>query len=121
MKAEEWAHYYKEKYPLSFARDDVDLTLRYKKAWKLAGEAATLLKERFGARKVVVFGSLTDRSRFKRSSDIDLAAWGIPDEHFYAAVGAVTGLSAEFKVDLVDAMECPERIRRSIESEGIEV
>jgi len=58
------------------------------------------LKESFGARKVVVFGSLAHRSWFTHS-DVDLAAWGIPDDRFYAAVGAVTGLSKEFKVALV--------------------
>ena len=28
-------------------------------------------------------------------SDIDLAAWGIPPERFFAAVAAMTGLSAD--------------------------
>lgn len=124
METESLAAFYREKYPLSFMSnfgDDGALIERYEEGWKLARRAASLLKERFGAKKVVVFGSLTDRSRFKRSSDIDLAVWGIPDERFYAAVGAVTGLSAYFKVDVVDAADCPERIRKSIESEGIEV
>jgi predicted nucleotidyltransferase len=116
--------YYREKYPLAFVDyNDTDnrASTRYEKAWELARRAAALLKERFGAQKVVVFGSLTDRSRFTQWSDVDLAVWGVPDEQFYAAVGAVTGLSRDFMVDLVDAGDCSERMRRSIESEGVQI
>ncbi|WP_256258005.1 hypothetical protein [Neomoorella thermoacetica] len=50
---------------------------------------------------MVAFGSLVDRSRFTYWSDVDLAAWGIPDDRFYAAVGAVTGVSEKFRVNLL--------------------
>jgi len=124
-KPEELAVYYARKYPLTFAeglsRADASLTKRYQEAWKVANRAATLLKESFGARKVVVFGSLARRSWFTRWSDVDLAAWGIPDDRFYAAVGAVTGLSKEFKVDLVDAAACRDSLRKAIEDEGVEI
>lgn len=79
------------------------------------------MKEKYGARKVVAFGSLIDGSRFTRWSDVDLAAWGIPDDRFYAAVGAVTGLSERFRVDLVDPEACRESLRKAIESEGVEL
>ncbi|CEP66472.1 Uncharacterised conserved protein, UCP020217 [Moorella glycerini] len=122
---EELAAYYAKKYPLTFTDDfskpDPSLTERYKEAWQVAARAAAVLKEKYGAQKVVVFGSLVDRSRFTRWSDIDLAAWGIPDERFYAAVGAVTGLSEKFKVDLVDPEDCRESLRRAIASEGVEL
>ena len=57
----------------------------------------------------------------KWKTDADLATWGIPDDQFYAAVGAVTGLTTDFKVDLVDAKACRESLRKAIETEGIEV
>ncbi|MEW8959692.1 MAG: nucleotidyltransferase domain-containing protein [Moorella sp. (in: firmicutes)] len=122
---DELAAYYAKKYPLTFTDDfskpDPSLTERYKEAWQVATKLAAILKERYGAQKVVAFGSLVDRSRFTRWSDIDLAAWGIPDDRFYAAVGAVTGLSEKFKVDLVDPEDCRESLRRAIESEGVEL
>lgn len=124
MGVKDLVSYYREKYPLAFVDyNDTDnrASTRYEKAWELARRAAALLKERFGAQKVVVFGSLTDRSRFTQWSDVDLAVWGVPDEQFYAAVGAVTGLSRDFMVDLVDAGDCSERMRRSIESEGVQI
>jgi len=118
--------YYADKYPLTFI-DDIDdfspprIADRYQKAWKLAKEAAAILKESFGAKKVVVFGSLTRRSWFNRWSDVDLAVWGIPDHRFYAAVGWVTGLSTDLKIDLVDAESCPDFLRRTVENEGVEI
>lgn len=118
------AAYYAQRYPLTFVdtgQADEHLSSRYDEAWRVAKEAAALLKKAYGAKKVVVFGSLAHRSSFTRWSDIDLAAWGIPDDRFYAAVGAVTGLSPEFKVDLVDPTVCRESLRRAAESEGIEV
>ncbi|HBN85346.1 MAG TPA: nucleotidyltransferase domain-containing protein, partial [Clostridiales bacterium] len=41
------------------------------------------------------------------------------DEIFYSAVGAVIGLSTEFKVDLVDIKDCGSSLRNTIEMEGI--
>jgi len=124
-KYENLTVYYKNKYPLTFTGDffknDLISLERYQEAWKLAKRAAALLKENFGAGKVVVFGSLTKRLWFTRWSDIDLAAWGIPDEQFYAAVGAVTALSADFKIDLIDVNECRDSLRKAIEAEGIKI
>lgn len=124
-KPEDLATYYTSKYPLTFTDDfsenDASLNKRYQEAWELAKRAAALLKDNFAAKKVVVFGSLAKRSRFTRWSDVDLAAWGIPDEQFYAAVGAVTALTPDFKVDLVDAKECRDSLRKAIVTEGIEV
>lgn len=122
---EELTTYYTNKYPLTFTEDfseaDTDLTRRYQEAWELAKRSAALLKKSFGAKKVVVFGSLTKRSWFTRWSDVDLAAWGVPNDKFYAAVGAVTSLTTDFKVDLVDAEEYRDSLRKAIEAEGIEI
>jgi len=125
---DELAAYYARKYPLTFSDDfsqtaqvDPFLAELYKEAWEVAARAAAVLKDGYGAQKVAAFGSLLDPSRFTRWSDVDLAAWGIPDDRFYAAVGAVTGLSAKFKVDLVDPENCRESLRRAIESEGVEL
>lgn len=124
-QSDELSAYYAKKYPLAFidcfSVTDPSLTESYKEAWVVAVRAAAILKEQYDAKKVVAFGSLVDRTRFTRWSDIDLAAWGIPDERFYAAVGAVTGISEKFKVDLVDPEDCRASLRRAIESEGVEL
>lgn len=106
LKPEELTAYI-NKYPLTFTEDksktDASLSTRFKDAWVIARVAAKVLKENYGATRVVVFGSLTNSASFTRWSDIGLAVWDVPDDRFYAAVGAVTGLTSDFKIDLVDA------------------
>jgi uncharacterized protein len=95
---------------------------RWESAWKVVPQLAILLKQTFGASRVIVFGSLTDRSCYTHWSDIDLAAWDISPEHFYTAVFALNKLSPDFKVDLVDPQRCQvESLKQSIQLEGIDV
>lgn len=112
-----------EEYPyfLKDNRDQVKTQERYDQAWQKARIAANLLKERFEAKKVFVFGSLADRSRFTQWSDIDLAASGIAVDRFYAAVGMLTGVITDFNFDLVDIDNCKESILESIKKERIEI
>lgn len=94
---------------------------RRQQAWRVARRAARLLRDQYGAHKVVVFGSLVHEAWFTPWSDIDLAAWGIPPDRFYGAVAAVTGLSPTFQVDLVDSDACRSSLRAVVEREGIEL
>ena len=102
-------------------KDRVNLVQRRRQAWKLAQQFAMLLRAQFGATRVVAFGSLAHQLWFNPWSDIDLAAWGIPDDQFYRAVATVTGISSDFKVDLVDPENCRPGVRKAIEREGIEL
>lgn len=92
---------------------------RRKRAMLLAREAAALLRKDFGARRVVLFGSLARQDEFTLWSDIDLAVFGVAADRFYAAVAAITGLSPEFKVDLVDADASKPSLREVVERDGI--
>jgi predicted nucleotidyltransferase len=85
----------------------------------VARAAAKVLREQFGATRVVAFGSLAHRDGFTLWSDIDLAAWGITPGAFYRAVAVVTGISPEFKVDLVAPEDCQPTLRHVIEREGV--
>lgn len=91
---------------------------RRRRALLTARKAAKLLHSEFGAREVLVFGSLARHGGFTSWSDIDLAARGIPPAFFFEAVGAVTGLSAEFKIDLVDLDTSSPSLQEAIEAEG---
>jgi predicted nucleotidyltransferase len=90
-------------------------------AWELAQQAAVLLKGQFGATRVVVFGSLAQGHWFSQTSDIDLAAWGLKGEDFFAAVARLQDLSPEFSVDLVAMEHCRPELRQVILAEGIPV
>lgn len=94
---------------------------RFDEAWRIARTAAKLLYEKYRAEEVVVFGSLTDAERFTKWSDIDIAAWGIPNDVFYKAIGEIISLSPDFKIDVVDPEECRESFKKAIEKEGIKL
>jgi predicted nucleotidyltransferase len=114
LTRDEW-----QAYQPSAKLDQEQLSGRWQRAWSTAHLAAQVLRERFGATRVVAFGSLTRRDWFTPWSDIDLAVWDIPPDAFYRAVAAVTGLDPEFKVDLVAPEDCRPALRRVIDGEGV--
>lgn len=85
-----------------------------------AAAIASGLKTRFGASRVMLFGSLA-RGDFHKWSDIDLAMWGVSSADYYRAVAFASGFSDMFKVDLVDTEDCSESLRQHILREGVEL
>ena len=116
LSPEEWRAYHP-----GLQLDEDAVRVRWEQAWKVARRAAQMLRERFGATRVVAFGSLTQGAWFTVWSDIDLAAWGIPPDTFYRAVAWVTGLSSEFEIDLVAMEDCRAALRQAILDEGIDL
>jgi predicted nucleotidyltransferase len=94
---------------------------RRDKAWKLANQAARLLKEQFGVQRVAAFGSLTHPDRFTRWSDVDLAAWGLTSDNWLKAIGAVNSLSREIELNLVDVTTVSPELYAVIEKEGVDL
>ncbi len=88
-------------------------------AWEIARQGADLLKKKFGAKKVAVFGSLVNQSRFHIHSDIDLAVWGIDEEDYLRALGYLLDLTTEFSIDLVRVEETREYLQKAIDTQGI--
>ena len=101
--------------------DQAHTTERLDKAWLVAHATARLLREQFGATRVVVFGSLAHRLWFTPWSDIDLAAWGIPPDSFFRAVASTTNLAQGFDLNLVDPESCRPHLRQPIERDGVDV
>ena len=89
-------------------------------ATSVARSIAKELVERFGAKKVMLFGSLA-RGGYSKWSDIDLAVWGIPPVEFFKAVSFATGFSKTWKVDLVGGEDCSTGLQDVILKEGIEL
>ena len=121
LKPEEWRKYYpgrKLSYHVGQSKDSEERRL---KALKIAQKASFLLREKYGAKKVVLFGSLARIEDFSIWSDIDLAAWDIDPNKFFLAVAAVTGLSPDFKIDLVDPDSCSETMMEYIKEFGKEI
>lgn len=97
------------------------LRTRYQRAWALARRAAALLRERYAAQRVVLFGSLLHQEHFTARSDVDLAVWGIPWPAYLHALGQVWELDADIAMDLVDTACCSPVLLEIIESEGMEL
>ena len=97
------------------------IKLRMKKGWNLARLAAQVLREQYHAQRVAVFGSLLQETSFNEWSDVDVAAWGIPPELTFRAIGAVMDLDPSFEINLVDANTCSQSLLNTIDQEGVDL
>ena len=100
------------------AKFSAEIASRRRCALIAARKAAKLLKSEFGAKEVILFGSLARRGSFTLYSDIDLAVRGITPEKFYAAVSAMMDVSVDFKIDLVEPEDCSPTMFKNIEKDG---
>jgi predicted nucleotidyltransferase len=100
---------------------DGDVLTRRAHALAISRRIASLLKEQYGATRVVLFGSLAHDAWFTPRSDIDICAEGIPVDRFFRAESELQEDSEGFKIDLVDPAECPPELLRRIEQEGIDL
>ncbi len=95
---------------------------RWEKAQAKLPTLISVLREQFGATHIKVFGSLTNKQRYTRRSDIDIAVWGVLPERLSEAIEVLNELSQDIKVDLVDPQYCrSETLKKTIEEEGIEL
>ena len=97
------------------------LTLRRERAWHVVQQAAHMLKSHFGAKRVVVFGSVLSPQRFHAHSDVDLAVWGLPESTYYQAVGRLQSLDVEIAVDVIAFELAPSVLQAAIECTGVPV
>ncbi len=86
---------------------------------EVARQCAQILKEEFGATRVVLFGSMLNPERMWWGSDIDLAVWGLPEKDFFKA-GAAIERGHAFSIDLVEVQHARPHILNAIE-QGMEV
>jgi uncharacterized protein len=84
-------------------------------------ELATILKERFGAKRVVLFGSMAQEDWFSPDSDIDLAVEGLRPEHYWKAWEALEEEIRDRPVDLIAIESASEPLRKSIDRYGVEL
>lgn len=77
-------------------------TLSQEEACRLADRCATLLQERFGVRRVVVFGSVAGEAPWHGRSDLDLAVEGLhAEDHLQALAACYELLPPGLELDLV--------------------
>ena len=86
-----------------------------------AREVAVLLKARFGAHRVILFGSLAHGAWPTADSDVDLAVEGLSAEASWRAWAAAEDLFPDRAVHLVALEEATGSVRAAIQQAGIEM
>jgi uncharacterized protein len=86
-----------------------------------ASRVAAQLKQRFGVRRVILFGSLAHGAWYLDDSDIDLAVEGLQGADFWAAWRLAEDIIAVRPVDLIDYEAASDSLRAAIERSGIEL
>lgn len=94
---------------------------RAARALEAAHAAADLLRRRYGATRVRLFGSALHPERFHERSDVDLAVEGLAPQDYLSAWATVNGPGAEFEIDLVDPRDCRPYIWEAVEQEGVDI
>ena len=87
----------------------------------VATAAAEILKKEFGADRVVLHGSLAREDDFSSTSDIDIVAWGIPLDRFFAAVSRLDDFCAAWEIDLFSGELADDFMQAALLRDGIEL
>jgi len=89
---------------------------KQQRGWQVARQAAQILKSRWGASKVVLFGSMLESTKVHDRSDIDLAVWDLPADVYFRALAELLDIDSEFSIDLVEIEQAKPQIRPSIQA-----
>lgn len=99
------------------ARQQEQRRARQERLRAAAADCARLLLRRFGASRVMLFGSVAT-GRADSRSDLDLAVEGLARARYFEALAALHDL-ADSSVDLVLWEEAPPTLRERILREGV--
>jgi uncharacterized protein len=64
-------------------------------------KAVDILIKKYRVRKIILIGSLVDKTRFGFHSDIDLCVEGLPDKRYFEATGEMLLKADEFDIDII--------------------
>ena len=84
-------------------------------------ELAKHLKNRFGARRVVLFGSFVNITKFTAASDVDLGVEGLKGKAYWQAWKLAEDSIGERSVDFIDMETASDSLKRAIDRYGIDL
>jgi predicted nucleotidyltransferase len=84
-------------------------------------ETSAVLKTRFGARRVILFGSLAHGAWFTSDSDVDVAVEGLEGDAYWGAWRLLEEMIGDRTVDLVSLETATASLRRAIQRYGVEL
>ena len=84
-------------------------------------KAATALKKRFHARRVILFGSLAHEAWFTSDSDVDLVVEGLTGDDYWQAWQLAEEVIGDRPVDLIEIEAAGETLRQAVQNYGVEL
>lgn len=122
LKSKGWHHYIRTA-SLRHPSSELTPTQKEEKNQLLekVRKVAENLKERFGARRVILFGSLAQSSKLMIDSDVDLAVEGLESSEYWDAWRAAEDLIYDRPIDLVEIETASTSLKNAIEQLGIEL
>jgi len=88
-------------------------------ALKEAKKISDILSTKFGAKEVILYGSLLEEKYFDEASDIDLAVKGLGDRYF-KAYGYCLRIS-KFNLDIRPYEDIPQKFKDIVDKRGIKL
>lgn len=110
---------YREAWRARLSAEDAAVRERAARARRLARELAAVLRDEFGARRVILIGSLA-RGDFGPRSDIDLVVQGLRPADLFRAAARLQAIAGDVEVDLAPFEDLRPRARRALGEEGVE-
>ena len=86
-----------------------------------AKKIASMLKEKYGAKRVILFGSIVKSSYIHKRTDIDLLVEGIKSNDFLRAGADAWTISSPFDVDIVPVERADQYLLSRALEEGVEL
>ncbi|WP_240610898.1 nucleotidyltransferase family protein [Ammonifex thiophilus] len=96
------------------------LAARKKAALEKARAVAELLKKKYGAEKVMLYGSLAGWSKFHERSDIDIMVWGFKGD-FWRMQVEVEETALPFECTVVCQEDALPSLRERVLAKGVEL
>ncbi|PRR74262.1 nucleotidyltransferase family protein [Neomoorella humiferrea] len=96
-----------------------ELDKRRALAWQKARQVASLLRETYGVREVILYGSLA-RGDFREGSDIDLYVKGFTGP-YWQMLARAERLATPFEISIVCEEDALPSLREEVAREGVEL
>ncbi len=120
LTQQEWKSYH----PRLAARERSVSSSRSREIKALANRAQQFgqqIKKEFGAKRVLLFGSLARETGFEHDSDIDLAVEGLQGSQYWEVWRIAEEYFPEHTVEVVEIETTSQSMKQAIEKYGIEL
>ena len=102
-------------------REAKKIRLIRNEATKKAKKVAAILKKKYKAKKVILFGSLISNGYLHEKTDIDILVEGMHPKDILQAGFEASTIAAPFDVDIIPAEKADKCLLKIALNEGIEI